>query len=155
LEKASVVVAVGLGLVMGQGQGQGLGTGQELVTGQGQVTSLAQGMDIGGSAQIQRAEKLAKKLGGLLGGTRAVVDLGLLPPAKQIGLSGRNVNPNLLICLGLSGSLQFLAGVAGAKKIIAVNHDPDAPIFNVADVSLVMDLENLWPELDNLLGSLS
>jgi electron transfer flavoprotein alpha subunit len=120
LEKASVVIAVGLGL--------------------------------GGPEGMAKAEKLALKLGASLGATRAVVDRGWLPADRQIGLSGRNISPNLLITLGVSGSVQFMAGVIGVKNIIAVNNDPKAPIFVQARVGLVIEIENLWPELDEQLG---
>ena len=120
LERASVVIAVGLGL--------------------------------GGPEGVAKASWLAEKLGAALGATRAAVDRGWLPHRRQIGLSVRNISPNLLITLGVSGSVQFMAGAAGAKDIIAVNPDPRAPILALAKVGLVIPVENLWPELEERLG---
>ncbi|MDR2386612.1 MAG: electron transfer flavoprotein subunit alpha/FixB family protein [Deltaproteobacteria bacterium] len=115
---------------------------------------VACGLGVGGPQGLARAQSLADKLGASLGGTRAVVDQGWLPAHRQIGLSGREINPNLLIALGLSGSVQFMAGAAGAKDIIAVNSDPMAPILALARVGLIIDLEELWPELEEALDLL-
>ncbi len=102
---------------------------------------------------IQRAgnlawlEALAEKMGGMVGGTRPVIEAGWLEPRRQIGLSGRTVKPKLLIACGVSGSVQFVAGMSGADRIIAVNIDPDAPIFKVAHTAIVGDVCAILPSL--------
>lgn len=111
------------------------------------------GLGLGGPEGVARAQGLAGRLGAALGATRAVVDRGWLPPQSQIGLSGRCVAPRLLIALGVSGSVQFMAGAGGAKSIVAVNRDPRAPILGLARMGLVIDLEDLWPELDGPTGA--
>jgi electron transfer flavoprotein alpha subunit len=116
---------------------------------------IACGLGLGGPEGIAKAQKLAEKLGASIGATRAAVDRGWLPAHRQIGLSGREINPNLLIALGLSGSAQFMAGVRSAQDIIAVNSDPLAPILAIARVGLIIDLESLWPELEYRLGELT
>ncbi|MDR2302218.1 MAG: electron transfer flavoprotein subunit alpha/FixB family protein [Deltaproteobacteria bacterium] len=116
---------------------------------------IACGLGLGGPEGVAKARILAEKLGASLGATRAAVDRGYLPADRQIGLSGREISPNLLITLGVSGSVQFMAGAAGAKDIIAVNNDPLAPILALARVGLILDLERLWPELEERLGTLT
>ena len=93
---------------------------------------------------------LADALGAQLGSTRAVVEAGWIEPARQIGLSGRTVKPKLIVTCGVSGAIQFVSGMSGAGKIVAVNSDPDAPIFKVAHVGLVGDLYAIVPELTAL-----
>lgn len=89
---------------------------------------------------LELAEKLAQKLNGQLACTRPLVENGWMSPLRQIGLSGRTVRPKLLITLGISGSVQFTAGMRNAECIVAVNQDPEAPIFHVAHYALVGDL---------------
>jgi electron transfer flavoprotein alpha subunit len=115
---------------------------------------IVAGLGLGGPEGVAKAAGLAKRLGAKLGATRAVVDQGWLPASRQIGLSGRNVSPSLMITLGVSGSVQFMAGAGGAGRILSVNCDNLAPILTQADVGLVMELENLWPELEERLGPL-
>jgi electron transfer flavoprotein alpha subunit len=105
------------------------------------------GLGVGGPEGAAKAKDLAQKLGAELGATRALVEKGWLPPDRQIGLSGRHVAPDLLITLGVSGSTQFMAGIRGAKRIVAVNIDPEAPILGAAETALCLDLEALWPAL--------
>lgn len=100
------------------------------------LVSVGQG--IGTQENIRLAEKLAEKLGGTLSASRPMIDNGILPYARQVGQTGRTVAPRLYIALGISGAVQHMAGVA-AKHIIAVNTDPDAPIFAYADYAIRQD----------------
>ena len=98
---------------------------------------IAAGKGIGRIKNMALVHELADLLGGAVGCSRAVVDIGWAEYRHQIGQTGLAVSPNLLITCGISGSIQFLAGIGGAKKIIAINTDPDAPIFDVAHYRVI------------------
>ena len=108
---------------------------------------VAVGRGIKGQEHIALAEKLATALGAQLAASRPMCDNGWLPMERQVGSSGQTVAPKLYLALGISGAIQHIVGMKGARTIVAINKDPDAPIFEIADYGIVGDLFEIVPAL--------
>ena len=108
---------------------------------------MSVGRGIKGQEHLALAQQLADALGAELGASRPICDAGWLPMDRQVGSSGQTVAPKIYVALGISGAIQHLVGMKGSNLVVAINKDPDAPIFEIADYGIVGDLFEVVPAM--------
>ena len=109
---------------------------------------VAAGRGVGTQDGFDKVVNFAKNMGATLGASRGAVEQGWVPHTHQIGQTGKNVSPKVYFAFGISGAIQHIAGINGSDKIVAINKDPNAPIFNISDISVVGDLFEILPILE-------